>query len=214
MGEYLSFGTVLVPLWDALRRHGVGGDFFEEIGAGVFSVSVRGNRGYALKIIFLPTVRGNTFDREVEIIQKMSRLGVTVPYISSWKAQGFDNKLNVTVDIGFILMEKWEALPVREIPASVMLKVLDLIRQMHDAFYVHGDPRIENIVVRRNKNGEVIDTRLIDFGDSFDYRNQVPTDIRNRVEVLNRDRGTVITARDSDELVSAVYSFDYVGWLR
>jgi len=94
------------------------------------------NPNYSLKIMPLPIEYGNDFEMEVNITKIMTNLGVAVPLINVWKCRGRYRMTNENIEIGMILMEKWDKITENYLPGNILYKLLDKIKIMHDAGYV------------------------------------------------------------------------------
>lgn len=187
----------------------------------VNQVSYKGSNKYTLKVVELPIDFGNDFDEEVRIMSLMSEHKIGIPFIKAWKYTGQTIICGESkpIELGFILTEKWFTFEAdnKKVPVGVLAMLLDKINLLHELRYVHGNPRITNVVYKNDKQGQLIDVRLIDFGLSFnlDDHNLNIDDLQDRLRCVNsyRKKTNLLTAQTKAEHLDALFLYDLVAWL-
>jgi len=85
-------------------------------------------------------------------------------------------------NIGMTVTELWDGvLKAKECPPiNIRNKIKDQISKLHDLGLIHGDILEKNILVRRDKNDDVVDATLTDFGFLTD-----PDEWKNNIDFLH-----------------------------
>ena len=117
----------------------------------------------------------------------------------------FIKKYNVDLNKYFNILEKNKKLFLLQDIIDIIYFLLNGTKLLHKNNIIHGDLKLENIVVKVNNNNEIIDKKIIDFDVSL--FNIVPENIKNISKKLDKilnnktPRGTK-TYMFKDELMS------------
>jgi serine/threonine protein kinase len=80
----------------------------------------------------------------------------------------FDSWINHDLEIGIIITELWdstlESYNLYDISRKIACKLRDQIETIHDLGYIHYDIKKENILIKVNKNNEITDITITDYG--------------------------------------------------
>ena len=120
------------------------------------------NCNYVIKFQHLINDRDDeeTFEQEVKMSKAMSSIGVGPKLIGAYACEE-----NGT---GMIVSEKWDGQlqddDLLNLTPEMVSKLENEINNIHGAGYVHADIKAQNVLVRRNEQGKVIDMTLTDFG--------------------------------------------------
>ena len=118
----------------------------------------KGTCKYVIK--FQKLGKGSTFNSEVEITKKMSKLKIGPEHVGAFKCK--------EKNVGIIVSEKWDGelkhKELKTLSPHLISTLEDQINKLHKEGYIHADIKPSNILVRRSTLGKVTDLTLADFG--------------------------------------------------
>jgi len=111
----------------------------------------------------------NEFQNEVNIWKKLNEYNIG-PKI-------YDVRICTDIEIGLIASELWSSsLKSNELcnlDPLLIKKLRNQINKMHEYYYIHYDIKPDNILVKKDKNGNIIDLTLSDFGLTAQKENKL-----------------------------------------
>jgi predicted Ser/Thr protein kinase len=132
---------------------------------------------YVVKIINTDGTPAKHVVVEAETLKLASNAGVSPKYHAHKLCNGY----------GIIVMDRMDMTLSRFIHANALEPhekvalanmVYDVVRRMHDAGIYHQDLHTGNVMVSMNRQGEVIDVKVIDYGKAIVVRGGLPTFVR------------------------------------
>lgn len=122
---------------------------------------IEGNCDYILKVQNLANDGAQKeWENEVKLTQALNKNGIGSKMARAWICDEDDQRL------GIFASEKWDGdLQGGECPPlNIIEKIEDQIDALHKMGLVHGDILPKNILVKRDKDGNITDATISDFG--------------------------------------------------